>query len=462
MFNSAMQHFPSPTIRFTSVRQKIGYYVFMNKYLEIEPRVLSIFRLFVGLGLALSVPGLLVSQLILNITRLRIQLVSILVLALLFAYLSFPKIQRMMKRAYLPLGLYVAAILPIITQRWLQGQTISDPGAIALVAQQYRIDFRTGVILSSNDWVISLFIPLVLIAWQYNLRSVLTYSFVTAIVDLVLSMRFLGTERTYIIVLINTIVTRSFAFMLIGFIVSRLVARQRQQQDELSNANKQLSNYTTILENFTVNLEQLATSQERNRLARELHDTLAHTLSALSVQLEATDTLWKSKPEQAHQMLQDALGTTRSGLKETRRALQALRASPLDDLGLELAIRNLAHSAAERSGFSIDVDIPQPINDLKPHIEQTTYRVLQESLENISRHANARHVSLSLKRVTGSLVALIVDDGTGFDLQHIDQEEKLGLRGMKERVEVLGGNLEIQSTQGKGTTIRLTMNEAIS
>jgi signal transduction histidine kinase len=444
------------------VQQKIGYHVFMNKYLDIEPRVLSIFRLFVGLGLALSVPGVLISQLIFNFSRVHIQLVNVVVLALLFAYLSLPKIQQIMGRAYLPLGLYVAAILPIITQRWMQIQSISDPGAIAQVAQQYRLDFNTGIILSSNDWVISLFIPLVLIAWQYNLRSVLIYSVITAFADLMLSLRFFGTERTYIIILFNTVVTRSFAFLLIGFIVSRLVTRQRQQQDELSTANKQLSNYTTVLETFTVNLEQLATSQERNRLARELHDTLAHTLSALSVQLEATDTLWQSKPEKAHQMLQDALGTTRSGLKETRRALQALRASPLDDLGLELAIRNLAQTSAERFGFAVDVDIPQPVNDLKPHIEQTTYRVFQESLENIARHANARHVSLTLKRANGTLIAQIIDDGTGFDLQHIDQEEKLGLRGMKERVEMVGGKLDIQSTAGKGTIIRLTMNEVTS
>jgi signal transduction histidine kinase len=444
------------------VLQKIGYHVFMNKYLDIEPRVLSIFRLFVGLGLALSVPGILISQLIFNFQRVHIQLVNVVGLALLFAYLSLSKIQKIMGRTYLPLGLYVAAILPIITQRWMQSQTISDPGAIAQVAQQYRLDFNTGIILSSNDWVISLFIPLVLIAWQYNLRSVLIYSVVTAVADLMLSVRFLGTEQTYIIILFNTVVTRSFAFLLIGFIVSRLVMRQRQQQDELSTANKQLSNYTTVLETFTVNLEQLATSQERNRLARELHDTLAHTLSALSVQLEATDTLWQSKPDKAHQLLQDALGTTRSGLKETRRALQALRASPLDDLGLELAIRNLAHSSAERSSFAVDVDIPQPVNDLKPHIEQTTYRVIQEALENISRHANARHVSLSLKRANGALIAQIIDDGTGFDLQRIDQQEKLGLRGMKERVEMLGGKLDIQSAADKGTTICLTMTEVIT
>src|SRR5678815_2265535 len=114
MPNSFMQ--PSSSTMLTNpVRQKIGYHVFMNKYLEIEPRVLSIFRWFVGLGLALSVSGLLISQLIFNFPDVRIQLTSVLILALLFAYLSFPKIQRFMGRAYLPFGLYVAAILPIIT-----------------------------------------------------------------------------------------------------------------------------------------------------------------------------------------------------------------------------------------------------------------------------------------------------------------------------------------------------------
>jgi signal transduction histidine kinase len=364
-----------------------------------------------------------------------------------------------MGRAYLPFGLYVAAIVPIIAQRWQQGQIIRESGAIALLAQQYKIDSNAVIVLNSNDWVIALFIPLILMAWQYNLRSVLIFSVITAVVDLTSSMRFLGTERIYVVVAINTVASRSFAFILIGFIIGKLVERQRQQQEELSVANQQLSTYANVLENFTANLEQLATSQERNRLAREMHDTLAHTLSALSVQLEATDTLWQSQPERAHTLLQESLATTRSGLKETRRALQALRASPLDDLGLELAIRNLAQSASERSGFAVDVDIPQPVNDLKPHIEQTAYRVVQESLENISRHANAQHVSLSIKRGKGSLVALVVDDGAGFDPEKIDKEDKLGLQGMRERVEMLGGKLDIQSAVGKGTTIRLTMNE---
>src|SRR4029078_5838718 len=97
--------------------------------------------------------------------------------------------------------------------------------------------------------------------------------------------------------------------------------------------------------------EQLAVTRERNRVARDMHDTLAHTLSAVSVQLEAADSVWDSQPQQAHELLQKSLASARAGLGETRRAVRALRASPLDDLGLGLALRDLAESTADRAGW---------------------------------------------------------------------------------------------------------------
>src|SRR5439155_20678930 len=124
-------------------------------------------------------------------------------------------------------------------------------------------------------------------------------------------------------------------------------------------------------------LESLAVSRERNRMARELHDTLAHTLSGLSVQLETVEAYWDVEPRTAHAMLDRALEATRDGLQETRRALKALRASPLDDLGLGLALRRMAESAVARANIELDLEIPEQVPPLAPDVEHCIYRVAQ-------------------------------------------------------------------------------------
>jgi signal transduction histidine kinase len=231
--------------------------------------------------------------------------------------------------------------------------------------------------------------------------------------------------------------------------VVRLMKTQREQRRALAHANTHLVHYAATL-------EQLATSQERNRLARELHDTLAHSLSGVAVQLEAVKTLWDTSPEGARAMLEGSLAATRSGLTETRRALQALRASPLEDLGLGLAIRSLAESAAVRNGLVLDLNIPDRLENLSPDVEQALYRVAQEALENIGKHADAHNVKISLIQENSTVELIISDDGRGFEPQSIDLLNQFGLQGIRERTDMLGGDLEVVSRQGGGTTIRLS------
>ena len=152
---------------------------------------------------------------------------------------------------------------------------------------------------------------------------------------------------------------RLLLYLVVGFVITRMVSAQREQRQKLADANERLVAYAATA-------EQLAVSHERNRLARELHDTLAHTLSSLSVQLEAVDSVWGVAPEQAHDLLAKARANARSGLTETRRALQALRASPLEDLGLVLAVRNLAEATAARNGLVVQTDLGNEIDGLSP------------------------------------------------------------------------------------------------
>jgi signal transduction histidine kinase len=234
---------------------------------------------------------------------------------------------------------------------------------------------------------------------------------------------------------------RCLFFLPVGYAVARLARAQREQGAALAEARA-----------------RLAESRERDRLAHELHDTLAHGLSSVAVQLEAMRTLWISQPERARSMLAEALEATRTALGEARRAIAALRASPLEDLGLAAAIRRRAESDAARAGFALDLDL-SPLESVDAEVEHAVYRIATEALANIVRHAQARRVTLKLERAGPMVRLLVADDGRGFDPSGAPDEGRFGLRGMRERSRIIGAALEIESAPGKGTAVRLTVPE---
>jgi len=242
------------------------------------------------------------------------------------------------------------------------------------------------------------------------------------------------------------------ASLFAGYLIVLIMRQQREQRRSLLEANLQLRHYAATL-------EQLATTQERNRMSRELHDTLAHTLSGLAIQLEAASSLWRSAPDRSYAMLEDALFATRTGLTESRKAIQALRASPLEDLGLLLALHNLAENAASRSGASLNVEFPSSVEKLAPDMEQCIFRVAQEALENIVQHAEAHHITVQLVREDARLILTISDDGRGFHPGQVDGQKSFGLKGLRERVAMFTGELQIHSQVGQGTTIRLVLEQ---
>ena len=239
------------------------------------------------------------------------------------------------------------------------------------------------------------------------------------------------------------------SYLIVGWLVVSMMDGQRAQRRQLELANARLSQYATTL-------EQLTLSRERNRLARELHDVLAHTLSGVAVELEAVRALWDTEPDRARAMLGNSLASTREGLTETRRALQALRASPLEDIGLGLAVRAQAESTAARLGLDLEIEIDEDLGELRSDVEQCFYRVAQESLTNAAQHAGARKIRLALTHGDGRLRLEIADDGQGFDSDQVDQDSQFGLQGMRERAEMIGARFTLDSAPGMGTRIALT------
>jgi signal transduction histidine kinase len=242
---------------------------------------------------------------------------------------------------------------------------------------------------------------------------------------------------------------RMISFISVGVFINLLVARLREQSASLREANTNLTHYASTLEQLTV-------SRERNRLARELHDTLAHSLTAISVSLETAKAYFDIDLSKSRELLDKSLDATRTGVDETRRALKALRSSSLEDMGLGLAIQRAAESAAARAHLKLALDLKNPMPSLSPNVEQTIYRVAQESIENVVKHSQAKSFSVRLENDGHVTTLTIEDDGLGFD-HGKESTGHFGLVGMRERAELAGGRLKVKSEKGKGTKVVLTI-----
>ena len=203
---------------------------------------------------------------------------------------------------------------------------------------------------------------------------------------------------------------------------------------------------------------RLATIEERNRLAREIHDTLAQGLAAITLQLETADALVGARPQRAQEAIRRALSLARSNLEEARRSVIDLRAAPLQDRTLPEALAALAQRGCDDTTVAVHYSC-SPATDfptLPTRLEVGVYRIAQEALANVCKHAKARHVQLSLTVDDQSLCLLVQDDGCGFDPEQVVSsvhEGHFGLASMSERAKLLGGTICIESEPGAGTCI---------
>ena len=311
-----------------------------------------------------------------------------------------------------------------------------------------------------TPYAMLLSLNILFVAWQFNMRAVLLYYSVVLAVLFFLFWQFgfLAIDGFAITLSVIMVSTSLFTMLLPGSLIAHLMTQQRRQRAALAAAAEEQTRTNKQLVHYASSLEELTISRERNRMARELHDTLAHSLSAVTVQLGAVETLWESSPEAAKALLMQADGSARDGLDEARRALQALRASPLEDLGLVLALEALTKEAAERTGAKLHLDMPKmSLTFLEPHFEQSIYRVAQEAIENCVRHAMAKTLWVSLIHSENQIQISIQDDGQGFDQTHSAPSGHYGIEGMKERAHVIGGTLQVESSLGKGTMVKLVV-----
>jgi two-component system NarL family sensor kinase len=199
---------------------------------------------------------------------------------------------------------------------------------------------------------------------------------------------------------------------------------------------------------------QLGAAEERNRLAREIHDTLAQGLAAITLQLETADALLESgtQPDKARRIVQHALSLTRSNLDAARRSVLDLRAAPLEGRNLGDAVSEMAEEWAARGNLALNLSVTGGNIPLPVRVEVGVYRIVQEALTNVVRHAEARNLTLALIFTPERVQLTIEDDGRGFDPAEVPNGH-YGIIGMNERIKLLGGEMTLCSTPGDGTRL---------
>lgn len=236
-------------------------------------------------------------------------------------------------------------------------------------------------------------------------------------------------------------------------VISRMLLVQRKARTEMEALAGRLGDANEQLRVQAAKIEQLAKTQERNRIARDIHDGLGHYLTVIHVQLEAAKTLFERDPETARAAVLKAQELTREGLSEVRRSVALLRGSRSTERPLFAAIEKLA-SECKADGIHAAVRLRGTPRPLPEPVEITLYRAAQEALTNVRRHARASRLDIELAFASGSGIRLRVeDDGVGAE----PLNQGFGLVGLRERAESVGGRMSVRSARGRGFTLEMEL-----
>ena len=225
-------------------------------------------------------------------------------------------------------------------------------------------------------------------------------------------------------------------------------AQMRQINDELRILNHQLEEVADVR-------EKMGETRERNRLAREIHDTLGHTLTGLSTGIDAAKTLLQRDPALAMKQLDILAATARDGLKDVRRSVRKLRPDALENHTLKGALETMIEEFVHSTGVKVNFVCHLDSLDFQPDEEDTIYRIVQECMTNSVRHGHASRIYISFGKDQDSLILIIEDDGSGC----MDIQEGFGLHHMKERIALLNGNVRFYGRDGFEVLVELPLRK---
>jgi signal transduction histidine kinase len=236
-------------------------------------------------------------------------------------------------------------------------------------------------------------------------------------------------------------------------VFTMVAVRERMARAEVERLASELSTANNRLREYATQAEELATTKERNRLAREIHDSLGHYLTVINMQLEAAKVVIENDPARSLEALGKAQSLTREGLADIRRSVAALRASPMSTNSLPEAVATLAREI-QSAGLITDYTVSGQPRPLEPQVELTLYRVAQEGLTNIRKHAFASMVELKLDYRDDKTVRLLIkDNGVGSK----QPDGGFGLLGLRERIHLLNGQVRVQTAPEQGFSLEVEL-----
>ena len=242
------------------------------------------------------------------------------------------------------------------------------------------------------------------------------------------------------------LVAETLVFALGIFFVLQLTNKllvERQMRQQLAQAHEQLQQYSQ-------KIEELATVQERNRIARDIHDSLGHALTSLNIQMQTAVKLWEKEPVQARSFLTQAQQLGKTAMQEVRQSISTLREDAKDELPLEAKIETLVDDFRKGTGLTICTHISR-CDAIPLPIAKTVYRIVQEALTNVFKYAQATEVQIKLNATSEWLYLTVEDNGKGFDLNQ--NCSGFGLQGIQERLTTVEGHFNLKTSLGNGCQI---------
>lgn len=218
----------------------------------------------------------------------------------------------------------------------------------------------------------------------------------------------------------------------------------RRLNGELERANEKLSVLNVQLKNYAAESERMAETRERNRLAREIHDTLGHALTGITAGADACIEMMDISPDMARKQMELIAKTARAGMNEVRRSVSALRPDALERFRLSEALAKLCSEMQQTSHAEIRLEMQQTDLRLSQDEEDAVYRIVQESVTNAIRHGHATEINVCLSCQERRMSIVVQDNGIGC----AKIEQGFGLRHMRERLRLLGGSLRVDGTNG--------------
>ncbi len=346
------------------------------------------------------------------------------------------------KRSPTQQRLYACAAMAVLVAL-MAALRMSYSGCVLLVVAQFLhlfqsrqvqtvfIGIMTVLFLCSDYDLISLQLPMVSFQeylFYYNVNTA----------NLLLSMK-------------NVLV--SINMLLFIAIIVQMSLQQSAEHEKVIRLNRQLGDANQRIMEYAIESERAAETRERNRLAREIHDTMGHTLTGISAGLDACITLADHSPELVREQLRLLADISRRGLRDVRRSVHALGPDAFEDLPPPEAIRKLVEDTAAASGVRISLDSALDRAPLQRDEADTVYRIIQESMTNAIKHGHASQITVRIRVEGRWLVVIVSDNGSGCP----EFSKGFGLRHMEERVALLGGKLQVKSFHGFTVVARLNI-----